>query len=66
MDCEMTSLLQNAGDEEKEDDGQSNKIKYKVMWPDLCYTSYSEPSVAQGNHRVIPLFTHALGRNLRC
>lgn len=59
MDCEMTSLLQNAGDEEKEDDGQSNKIKYKVMWPDLCYTSYSEPSVAQGNHRVIPLFTHA-------
>ena len=38
MDCEMTSLLQNAGDEEKEDDGQSNKIKYKVMCrPDLWF-----------------------------
>ncbi|XP_023326004.1 voltage-dependent T-type calcium channel subunit alpha-1G [Eurytemora carolleeae] len=30
MDCEMTSLLQNVGDEEKENDGQANKIKYKV------------------------------------
>ena len=36
MDCEMTSLLQNAGEEETEDDGQSKNIKYKVMWPDLC------------------------------